>query len=66
MLYRYKINTINAKQGELRELDPTSPNTAILLFHGAIEAVQEAPDNKADKPDEVKAPKRRGRPKKDA
>ena len=59
MEYRWTMNTINAKRGDVRQLDPTSPNTAILLANGTIEPVE----NKAMQAPEVKAP-RKGRPKK--
>ena len=59
MEYRWTTNTINAKRGDVRQLDPSSPNTAILLSNGTIEPVE----NKATQPPEVKA-KRKGRPRK--
>ena len=55
MEYRWTMNTINAKRGDVRQLDPTSPNTAILIANGTIEPVE----NKATKPPEVKAPLKR-------
>jgi len=57
MEYRWTMNTINAKRGEVRQLDPSSPNTAILLANGTIEPVE----NKATQPPEVKAPVKRKR-----
>jgi|GEM_PF-2628757 len=57
MEYRWKMNTINAKRGEVRQLDPSSPNTAILVANGTIEPVQ----NKAMQPPEVKTPVKRKR-----
>lgn len=56
MEYVWKINTINAKMGDIRQLDPACPNTAILLSNSVIEPVE----NKATQPPEVK----RGRAKK--
>ena len=57
MEYRWKMNTINAKRGEVRHLDPSSPNTSILIANGTIEPVE----NKATQPPEVKAPVKRKR-----
>lgn len=57
MEYRWKMNTINAKRGDVRQLDPSSPNTAILIASGVIEPVE----NKATQPPKVKAPAKRAR-----
>jgi len=55
MEYRWTMNTINAKRGDVRQLDPTSPNTAILIANGTIEPVE----NKATQQPEVKAKRKR-------
>lgn len=66
MQYIWKINTINAKRGVVRDLDPTCYNTQVLLQNGAIEAY-EIPSPAAIEVAAIEtAPevKRRGRPRK--
>ena len=55
MEYRWTMNTINAKRGDVRQLDSSSPNTAILIANGTIEPVE----NKATQPPEAKARRKR-------
>lgn len=54
MEYRWTMNTINARRGDVRSLDPACPNTAVLLSNGVIEPAE----NKAEAPREVKAKRR--------
>jgi hypothetical protein len=57
MEYVWKVNTINARRNETRQLDPTCFNTQTLLQNGVIEPYE----TKEIAPPEVK---RRGRPRK--
>lgn len=40
MQYRWTMHTINARRGDVRELDPKCPNTEILRANGVIEPIE--------------------------